>query len=1119
MYVYMEEQTMKKVSLLICLVLLTLTMTGTISAETENIQDALLMNSNESIQQEEDNRIVFMYNEVAAETEISEVINEDDNNDTDDIIENIPSSGNHEESINVKKDSNLSDNEIISDEIGSSQGNNLNAIESSIIEAEGLEKLTVSQENKNKKYDPVYLSKGTVIYSDVKLMDKDIVLGDEAIVCAQLNNDDSIEITYALYVGDSIEIDNGYVGFTDVVFLSLEQVKEWQNATSNNSIVFNEWNLTPVTIEYQDQELSEKDITDKVDDTALSLTFDFGYEDGNAYDDEKLESDADVDFSIVETEKNEGLEDETSNLFSTDVQDSEIDADSSSYLQETKLAVLREGSTIYSDPELNLEIGNIIESSVVIILEETEEFTAIRYAIYDENKELTLAEDYVEVSSVDCLGNEEVQNWQDSEHENSIVVNGWTLEGLSILNSLSSRGIESGLISRAAESDFVVDTNGIIIEYKGTQTAITIPEKVGSIAVTGLSETAFSRNTSINYVTIHDKITYIARGVFKDCTGLLSVSMPNEITYISAEAFEGCTSLQSVSWPAKLTTIEHDAFKNCTSFAGLALPAGIKIIEDNAFSGCVGLTYVDLPSDLEIIGSGSFNGCSALKEIIIPDTVKEMGNSVFEGCSSVTTLHLSSLLTEIKNFSFKGCTNLTDLVVPNKVASIGREAFNGCTSLTTIEIPENVTNVGVDAFSNIANSPYFMIYSTNATYSDNALGKRGIVLGYSDSTAEEYCSSRQDLTFRSIQIVAFVKNAYSNILGRDVDQTGLITNVKELIQGASATSIVNGLINSSEFKKRKLSDVNTLPLLYKTMLGRALDAKGKADYEELLVERGVSIYYIINEIAKSYEFDLFCIDHDIIPGSIALTQNRDQNAKISGFVARCYTKLLKRTFDVEGLNNWTGSILRGEKTGCDIIIGFIRSKEFQSFGLSNNEAVERLYLTMLDRASDSEGKAYWLSHMSNGTSIEYVVDGFSNSTEFKNLCNAAGMQRGKVNFTEARDKNYKITCFVYRCYMEGLGRTYDIPGMNNWCQAMISKTNTPGEVARGFALSDEAASLYKTDSSFIYMMYRLCFDRTGDTDGVKNWKNYMAAGATREMVVTQFVSSKEFANLVRSFGL
>jgi hypothetical protein len=51
---------------------------------------------------------------------------------------------------------------------------------------------------------------------------------------------------------------------------------------------------------------------------------------------------------------------------------------------------------------------------------------------------------------------------------------------------------------------------------------------------------------------------------------------------------------------------------------------------------------------------------------------------------------------------------------------------------------------------------------------------------------------------------------------------------------------------------------------------------------------------------------------------------------------------------------------------------------------------------MLGRASDANGKAYWMRHMSNGMSRLNVLVGFVNSTEFDRICRDFGITKGSV---------------------------------------------------------------------------------------------------------------------------
>ena len=115
-------------------------------------------------------------------------------------------------------------------------------------------------------------------------------------------------------------------------------------------------------------------------------------------------------------------------------------------------------------------------------------------------------------------------------------------------------------------------------------------------------------------------------------------------------------------------------------------------------------------------------------------------------------------------------------------------------------------------------------------------------------------------------------------------------------------------------------------------------------------------------------------------GDTLLAFDIDGNA---GQVYRLYRATFDREPDIGGLSDW----VRGMDAGMSlrsIAAGFVDSEEFRSRypQAADSEAfLNLLYLNVLDRQPDSEGKAYWLDEMTRGMPREMVLAGFSESPE------------------------------------------------------------------------------------------------------------------------------------------
>ena len=143
----------------------------------------------------------------------------------------------------------------------------------------------------------------------------------------------------------------------------------------------------------------------------------------------------------------------------------------------------------------------------------------------------------------------------------AVALSALVLMGAGVMGSVPL--IETGLTVRAKElvyGDFEYEINYedciTILEYKGSDTSVTIPDTIDGRKVTSIGGYAFRDCTSLTSVTIPDSVTSIEQYAFRDCTSLTSVTISDSVTTIGGSAFWGCKNLTSVTIPDSVTRIE-----------------------------------------------------------------------------------------------------------------------------------------------------------------------------------------------------------------------------------------------------------------------------------------------------------------------------------------------------------------------------------------------------------------------------------------------------------------------------------------------------------------------------------------------------------------------------------
>ena len=330
------------------------------------------------------------------------------------------------------------------------------------------------------------------------------------------------------------------------------------------------------------------------------------------------------------------------------------------------------------------------------------------------------------------------------------------------------------------EYTLLEDGTAEIVEYRGSDTDVTIPGEIGVVKVTSIGKEAFYCNDNVVSVTLPDSVTNLGYHAFYWCSQLEKVTLPNNITSIAVGVFGNCVKLVSINIPNSLTSIGEGAFAGC-GFESITIPNSVTSIEGNTFAGCE-LKSISIPDSVKSIGEGAFFSCKNLKSITIPDSVTSIGSTAF--CDSgLTSITLPNSITTLENGVLADCINLTSITIPDSVTSIDTGAISGCTSLTSITLPDSITSIGTFAFSqctslksiNIPDSVRGFEYATfRGCSSLTSINLPEDFQGIGES-AFENCSSLTSITIpkrATVDLLAFsgctnLKKAV--ILGNDTD--------------------------------------------------------------------------------------------------------------------------------------------------------------------------------------------------------------------------------------------------------------------------------------------------------------------------------------------------------------
>lgn len=359
---------------------------------------------------------------------------------------------------------------------------------------------------------------------------------------------------------------------------------------------------------------------------------------------------------------------------------------------------------------------------------------------------------------------------------------------------------------------------------------------------------------------------------------------------------------------------------------------------------------------------------------------------------------------------------------------------------------------------------------------------------------------------------ALVVNTYRTFLNRNADAEGLSSWVNALVNGATASQLIEGFIYSKEFVGRKVNDREYVYALYKGILGR-----GASDKEiDSWLSQGCSRPVMLKGILQSPEFSAKCEEAGVKRGDIDLNSAIEAAEIGSEYAALVYPKILGRKIDDSARANYGASVANGA-TACDILYSLYNSKEFTSKKISNAEFVNNVYVALLGRPASKSDINYWVKTISeSNVSRNKVVKSVTDSDEFKKKCQTFGIKAGEYQLTEARDINPTLTSYIKSSYKNMLEVTPDNATLNNWCSQLLNNQATGTSYFK--SLANHPAFTSKSVDNQIKSFFKAALMRLPSDSELQTYKS-IANSSGMSVAIDQILGSEEFKNICLSKGI
>ena len=257
----------------------------------------------------------------------------------------------------------------------------------------------------------------------------------------------------------------------------------------------------------------------------------------------------------------------------------------------------------------------------------------------------------------------------------------------------------------------------------------------------------------------------------------------------------------------------------------------------------------------------------------------------------------------------------------------------------------------------------------------------------------------------------------------------------------------------------------------------------------------------------------------LAPTKEPVSPDPEKEPSFEDFVERLYTIALGRASETEGKEYWVEQVVENGFSGADCARFFLLgAPEFLNRELTDEEFVEILYLTFFDRASEQEGKEYWLGRLASGSTRADLVNEFIESTEWCDVCATYGVKSGALYHTATKPSKNAIK-FATRLYTCCLGRDPEEDGLQYWSMALTKLEVSGYQAASLFFTLPEFQGFNTTNEEFLRRLYTTFMGRDPEEDGYNYWLALLNGGMDRNEVLKGFAASPEFQKICNRYGI